>query len=910
MALNNIKIIQHNVLQWTNRRISLSNTYRTLDPDVILINSHCLTDEKYMKIAGYHLHKKNSLNNKSDGTAIAIKRNTEYKLIDDFISDLLAIEITTSTGKIIIATLYQPPTRNYIPIPDFIKLFRRYCPVYMIADLNANHPTLGYNHTNIKGRQINTLIQNRLIQHIGPEFPTFYTQRRGTTPDIILTNHRTYHNTYITPGPLTTSDHVPVILTISITPILIPVTPRPNYRKANWKRFKARIMETLHNNNLNIATLETIDYAVDNWHQAIDRAMQDAIPLTIYKRLPSPQHSDSTKLIITLFSSLQTYSKTNGWNIQSYRYYRNLQSVLQESLITENNEHWSKLLHDMANIYKDTACFWKKIKHITNNTNTEPHYLKNKDNRKVYTNEEKEEVHREYWKDIFKEDEVQQNEDTEIIYEYMQNNLYRSIPYNNADITRLGTGILDETITEDEVKNIIKNLKNTSPGESGINKTLLTQLPEISINRLTHIYNSSLSAGYFPDKWKHAIIRLIPKAGKTSYHPQNYRPISLLEVPGKILERVINNRLKSYLEFNNKYNDNQFGFRTGRGTTHALAIITEKIAQNKADKGQCQVIMRDVTKAFDKVWHLGLKYKIQHLQFPTSLEKFLSDFLSDRTASIKVENHTGRPFDLNCGVPQGSVLSPTLYTIYTNDIENSNLYLNILYADDITQIIGYPGKSKNMINRQAERAISSINSFEDKWKIETNLNKFTPIHIGAKRPTPLQINNNEIEFKNTGKCLGLTLTTSGYFKHIDERCNSANTALAKLYKLRNLPENIKTHLVKALILPILDFPPIPIHTLSKNQIRRLQKIQNKALRFAINQRYPYTMTTQQIHTHTNTIPLNIRLHNRAKDIWYRIENLDIPIYSELLEHHNNIQRFHRDFQSSLQARNNIPMPIY
>lgn len=238
MALNNIKIIQHNVLQWTNRRISLSNTYRTLDPDVILINSHCLTDEKYMKIAGYHLHKKNSLNNKSDGTAIAIKRNTEYKLIDDFISDLLAIEITTSTGKIIIATLYQPPTRNYIPIPDFIKLFRRYCPVYMIADLNANHPTLGYNHTNIKGRQINTLIQNRLIQHIGPEFPTFYTQRRGTTPDIILTNHRTYHNTYITPGPLTTSDHVPVILTISITLILIPVTPRPNYRRPTGKNLK------------------------------------------------------------------------------------------------------------------------------------------------------------------------------------------------------------------------------------------------------------------------------------------------------------------------------------------------------------------------------------------------------------------------------------------------------------------------------------------------------------------------------------------------------------------------------------------------------------------------------------------------------------------------------------------------
>ena len=138
----------------------------------------------------------------------------------------------------------------------------------------------------------------------------------------------------------------------------------------------------------------------------------------------------------------------------------------------------------------------------------------------------------------------------------MQNNLYRCVPYNNADITRLETGILDAIITKEEVKNIIKSLKKTSPGESGINKTILTHLPDTAIQRLTTIYNSTISAGYFPDKWKHAIIRLIPKAGQSSYHPQNYRPISLLEVPGKILERLINTRLKSYLEFHNMYNEN------------------------------------------------------------------------------------------------------------------------------------------------------------------------------------------------------------------------------------------------------------------------------------------------------------------------------------------------------------------
>ncbi len=83
MAPNSLKIIQHNVQQWNNRRISLSNTYRIIDPDIVLINSHCLTDSSTMKIPGYNIHKKNSLNNPTDGTAIAIKKNLEYKIMDN-----------------------------------------------------------------------------------------------------------------------------------------------------------------------------------------------------------------------------------------------------------------------------------------------------------------------------------------------------------------------------------------------------------------------------------------------------------------------------------------------------------------------------------------------------------------------------------------------------------------------------------------------------------------------------------------------------------------------------------------------------------------------------------------------------------------------------------------------------------
>ena len=596
-----------------------------------------MPDDSPIKIAGYTTHKKNTLNNRADGTAIAVRKNIEHKLLDSFVSDLLAIEVSTSTGKLIIATLYQPPARNFIPTPDFIKLFRRHTPVYMIADLNANHPLLGYQHINTKGRQIHKLIQNRTIQHTGPDFPTFYTQGRGTTPDIILTNYRTYHNTHATPGPLTTSDHIPIIFTISTSPILIPVTPRPDFRKADWDKFQNHINNNLQNNNLNNEIIETIDEAVDNWHQTIHDATQQFIPITHYKPLPAPKHTDTTTLLMTLFSELQAYTKERGWTIQHYRYYKNLQSVLQDSLIHENNENWAKLIKNVSNTYSNPTTFWEKIRLITGNSTAEPQYIKNTNNIKIYSNEGKEEIHRKYWEKVF-DVEIEDDNTTEKVLEHLQHNLHRTTPYDNTDQSRLNTGNTDTVITEDEVKNIIKKLKKTSPGKSGINKVILTHLPDNAITRLTNIYNNTLSAGYFPDRWKQAILRLIPKVGKSPHAPQNYRPISLLEVPGKILERIINSRLKNYLE-NNMYNPNQFGFRNHRGTTHALAIVTEKIAQLKGDRGQCQVMLRDVTKAFDQVWHCGLIYKIQQLQLPTLIEKFLSDFffLSDRTASVKIK---------------------------------------------------------------------------------------------------------------------------------------------------------------------------------------------------------------------------------------------------------------------------------
>lgn len=120
--MDNIKILQHNVLHWNTRKFSLTQTYKQINPHIILINSHGLKTEEQLKIHGYTTYKINSSEELSDGSAILIKSNIQHKIDDNYITDLLEITVETEIGEISIATTYLPPRRPYLPYPDIHRL--------------------------------------------------------------------------------------------------------------------------------------------------------------------------------------------------------------------------------------------------------------------------------------------------------------------------------------------------------------------------------------------------------------------------------------------------------------------------------------------------------------------------------------------------------------------------------------------------------------------------------------------------------------------------------------------------------------------------------------------------------------------------------------------------------------------
>ena len=214
-----------------------------------------------------------------------------------------------------------------------------------------------------------------------------------------------------------------------------------------------------------------------------------------------------------------------------------------------------------------------------------------------------------------------------------------------------------------------------------------------------------------------------------------------------------------------------------------------------------------------------------------------------------------------------------------------------------------------MLNARTGREVERINAFEEKWKIRTNMTKFTAIPMATRNPTPLLVDDELVDFSDRGSLLGLSITGRGYTTNITKRVATAKAALANLYRFRDLDTKLKLHLVKAMVIPILTYPPIPTHALSKRAISRLQKVQNAGLRFAFNTRWDDFTTSERLHEAASIPAINTRLHHMALKVWERMEAEGWEQFLALQEQSEGApDRDHACFPRSLLALQNNPNP--
>ena len=236
--------------------------------------------------------------------------------------------------------------------------------------------------------------------------------------------------------------------------------------------------------------------------------------------------------------------------------------------------------------------------------------------------------------------------------------------------------------SQDDIAKIIQNLDpNKAHGHDNISIRMLKICGSSIYKPLEMIFKQCTETGVFPSEWKKANIVPIHKKGDKQTL-ENYRPVSLLPICGKILERLMFNEMFNFFIENKLISSNQSGFKPGDSCINQLLSITHEIYESFDVGLEVRSVFLDISKAFDKVWHDGIIYKLTQNGISGNLLNLLEDFLKERKQRVVLNGQVSTWKNINAGVPQGSILGPLLFLIYINDL-TEGLTTNVkLFADD------------------------------------------------------------------------------------------------------------------------------------------------------------------------------------------------------------------------------------
>lgn len=334
----------------------------------------------------------------------------------------------------------------------------------------------------------------------------------------------------------------------------------------------------------------------------------------------------------------------------------------------------------------------------------------------------------------------------------------------------------NQPFTTAEIHNALSKCQSKSAGPDSLSFILFQQIPNKEIPNLLSFYNYIWSNG-IPMQWKHSYLIPILKPGKISTTPNSYRLIALTNCICKIMERMINKRLQQYLEKHKITKPYQSGFRPGHSTLDPLVALQSDISAALQDKEYCIAIFLDITKAFDSVWHRGILEKLSEAGLQGNLPRFIEEFLTDRTYQVKIGNYLSDTLGITNGVPQGSVISPTLFSLVINDVF-SDCPANVkysLYADDGAFWL----KTKNLQQglNTAQQVLDNLNKWSHQNGLQFAAEKTKALIFTKKykvNPLPLSINGHPIEYVKQIKFLGVIfdkrITWKPHIEYISAKC--------------------------------------------------------------------------------------------------------------------------------------------
>ncbi|KAI8512804.1 hypothetical protein Bbelb_094430 [Branchiostoma belcheri] len=388
-------------------------------------------------------------------------------------------------------------------------------------------------------------------------------------------------------------------------------------------------------------------------------------------------------------------------------------------------------------------------------------------------------------------------------------------------------------VTVDEVRQQLLSLKvGKSCGPDDITPNLLRRVADSISRPLTHLFNMSLSLGQVPSRWKEANVTPIHKGG-SRHALNNYRPISLLNSIPKVLENLVNKRLNDHIR--PMLTKHQSGFRAYDNTTLQLVRLVDEWTK-AMDKGEVVgCVFLDLRKAFDKVWHHGLLAKLAGYGIRGSLLEWFCSYLTDRRQRVVVNGATSDWKTPLAGVPQGSILGPTLFILYINDLPSRCTTCEAnLFADDTSLTVAH--RSINTVVDSLNTDLATVSEWLQHWKLEANRDKCKVMFLTTRplpqRIPPVILAGTTLQIVHSHKHLGVTLTSKlTWSAHVEAMTNKARRTAGMLCALRKkVPKTILLQLYKIIVRPVLEYADIVWGGLTMRDQKTIESVQYRSAR--------------------------------------------------------------------------------
>lgn len=867
------------------------------EPILLCLQETNFTDSKMYNLKNYSLQATNrpQLGRACGGVAIYVSNKVQFTEIQ-LRTNIEATAISMQyPQKISVCNLYIPPNSD-ISEEDIQHLLEQIPhPRLIVGDFNAHNALWGSEKINKMGKLIEKIMNQQELVLLNNGDKTRFNSFSGnfSSIDLSLADPQISHVlNWEVSQDLYGSDHHPIFINNLKLNHNIYSRTQWNFKRADWTLFKS-----IFESSPQLTDTSNIDTTVTELKNSILNAAEISIGKTSTPKTKNPVPWWSPVCAEAIRQKKKAFNTLKRNNTQeNLLSFKKVRAHARYVMKTAKKESWIKFVQ-MINNTTTTSQVWQNIRKIKGlGSHTAITQLITENINTTNQKEISEILANIFLKNSSNENFNHQFIETKVLAEREQ-----------IQITDQENCINDQ-FTFLELTDALKTCKNTCPGPDDIPFNFLKNLPNSGLLQLLEVYNKIWTKRVFPTAWTEAIIIPVHKQNKPKTDPESYRPIALTCTMSKLFEKMVNKRLTWSLEYNKLLAPEQSGFRQGRSTIDNLLELESYVNEGFANNQKCLAVFFDIKRAYDTVWRHRILQILISWNYNGNLLAYVHNFLRSRHFRVRINNQLSEQKTLKNGIPQGSIISVTLFLIAINNIlENIKSPVKArLYADDL--IIYIRGRDKITLYTQIQSTITRL----EKWSEETGFNfapqKTKSIFFSKRNdilPDTLHLDNIEIEYVKELMFLGMMvddkMTWKSHIKHLKTKCQKSINIMRMLTR-QNWGSDRSTLLMlyRSLIRSKLDYGAIVYASAKNNVLQQLAPIHNTALRIASGAYH--TSPINSIYAETGEPSLNFR----------RIQQ-SLAYATNVVTRENHISRHNtisNRFQQVYQSRPRLNIPFY